>query len=345
MRGTSAASGPVLAASSVLVTGASGFVGSAVAALAARAGAPPARSRAPHERTDQSRRARSYRRGRSQGPRLAGGGAEGRALSFPCRCRLSPLGAQIPEEIVRNNVEGTRLLMEEALRAGVERIVYTSSVATLKLVDRGYATEDRSPRREATAIGAYKRSKVAAERLVEAHDPRETGCRPSSSILRRRSARATSSRRRPAASSSKPRADGCPPSSTPASISSMSTTSPRGIWPPCSAAASASATFSAARTCSLADMLADIAAIVGRRPPRLRLPRTALYPVAYAAELVARVTGANRSPRSMACVWSRYYMFFDDCQGAARTRLPIPALPARRWSTRSPGFAPTDDLP
>ena len=77
------------------------------------------------------------------------------------------LWARNPEEIHRNNVEGTRLIMEEALRAGVERIVYTSSVATLKLVDGAHATEDR-PLAEEEAIGAYKRSKVAAERLVEA---------------------------------------------------------------------------------------------------------------------------------------------------------------------------------
>ncbi len=77
------------------------------------------------------------------------------------------LWAQQPEEISRNNVEGTRLIMEEALRAGVERIVYTSSVATLKLASGAAATEDH-PLAEAAAIGAYKRSKVAAERLVEA---------------------------------------------------------------------------------------------------------------------------------------------------------------------------------
>ena len=41
------------------------------------------------------------------------------------------LWAPDPEEIVRNNLNGTRNVMEAALRHGVERIVYTSSVATL----------------------------------------------------------------------------------------------------------------------------------------------------------------------------------------------------------------------
>ena len=77
------------------------------------------------------------------------------------------LWARNPEEIQRNNVEGTRLIMEEALSAGVERIVYTSSVATLKLTDGAASTED-NPLADGEGIGAYKRSKVAAERLVEA---------------------------------------------------------------------------------------------------------------------------------------------------------------------------------
>ena len=57
--------------------------------------------------------------------------------------------------------------MEEALSAGVRRIVYTSSVATLKLSDGADLDGGRAARgRQGT--GVYKRSKVAAERLVEA---------------------------------------------------------------------------------------------------------------------------------------------------------------------------------
>ena len=41
---------------------------------------------------------------------------------------------------------------------------------------------------------------------------------------------------------------------------------------------------------SLADMLAEIARLIGRRPPRLRIPRAAVVPVALAAETIARFT-------------------------------------------------------
>ena len=76
------------------------------------------------------------------------------------------LWAPSPADILRNNVEGTRILMEEALRAGVERIVYTSSVATVGLRDGEPADETRVLA-AAEAVGAYKKSKVMAERLVD----------------------------------------------------------------------------------------------------------------------------------------------------------------------------------
>ena len=58
--------------------------------------------------------------------------------------------------------------MEAALRAGVERIVYTSSVAALALPAGRQAADETTALAETAAIGAYKRSKVAAQDLVEA---------------------------------------------------------------------------------------------------------------------------------------------------------------------------------
>src|SRR6185312_8824336 len=66
------------------------------------------------------------------------------------------LWAPAPDDILRANVEGTRIIMEEALRAGVERIVHTSSVATFDLRAGGLADETRALPADA-AVGAYKR--------------------------------------------------------------------------------------------------------------------------------------------------------------------------------------------
>ena len=62
------------------------------------------------------------------------------------------LWARNPSEIFAANVDGTRIVMEEAKRAGVERIVYTSSVATLGLRD------DDSPADETVALTAQQGS-------------------------------------------------------------------------------------------------------------------------------------------------------------------------------------------
>src|SRR6202000_2973113 len=68
------------------------------------------------------------------------------------------------------NEIGTGAVMRAAKAVGVERIVYTSSVATLGVApgaDKNAPADETHPLTPQTAIGAYKRSKVIAERLVE----------------------------------------------------------------------------------------------------------------------------------------------------------------------------------
>ena len=74
------------------------------------------------------------------------------------------LWARYPQEIYKTNVEGSRKLFEVARRAGVERVVYTSTVATIAVPTDGPLL----PNEETSAtlnqmIGHYKRSKFLAE--------------------------------------------------------------------------------------------------------------------------------------------------------------------------------------
>src|SRR6266568_204234 len=85
-----------------------------------------------------------------------------------------------PDDIIRTNVEGTRGVMEEALRASVERIVYTSSVAT-----RQPTKPVRSRRARPSAPTRKARSSPNVWSKIWSAT---TGSRPSSSIPRRRSA-------------------------------------------------------------------------------------------------------------------------------------------------------------
>ena len=72
------------------------------------------------------------------------------------------LWARYPHEIFSVNVAGTRAIMREALRTGVERVIYTSSVATLALRADGGVADESVSLPEQHAIGTYKRSKIAA---------------------------------------------------------------------------------------------------------------------------------------------------------------------------------------
>lgn len=73
------------------------------------------------------------------------------------------LWARDPREIFRNNVDGTRNILETADDAHVERIVYTSSVAAIGLTADGSPANEQTRMREKDLIGAYKRSKYEAE--------------------------------------------------------------------------------------------------------------------------------------------------------------------------------------
>jgi dihydroflavonol-4-reductase len=63
------------------------------------------------------------------------------------------------------NVEGTRRLLDAAARAGVRRIVHTSTAGTCGPVAGRAATEDDSPPSWELVV-PYKRTKIKAERLV-----------------------------------------------------------------------------------------------------------------------------------------------------------------------------------
>ncbi|MBC6444392.1 MAG: NAD-dependent epimerase/dehydratase family protein [Alphaproteobacteria bacterium GM202ARS2] len=75
------------------------------------------------------------------------------------------LWAKDPHQLYRTNVDGTRRLMLACLQANIERIVYTSSVATLGNVPGGAADEE-TPVTYDAMIGDYKKSKFLAESVV-----------------------------------------------------------------------------------------------------------------------------------------------------------------------------------
>ena len=71
-----------------------------------------------------------------------------------------------PENMYKTNVDGTRHLITAATEAGVEKIVYTSSVATLGLKNNGAVADETTPVTVEDMLGHYKRSKYLAEQEV-----------------------------------------------------------------------------------------------------------------------------------------------------------------------------------
>ena len=71
-----------------------------------------------------------------------------------------------PEEIYETNVEGTRRLLAASQRVGVERIVYTSTVATIAVPRHGALPNEDTHATLDEMIGHYKRSKFLAEQVV-----------------------------------------------------------------------------------------------------------------------------------------------------------------------------------
>jgi dihydroflavonol-4-reductase len=71
-----------------------------------------------------------------------------------------------PDAMLRANVDGAVAMVRAAAQAGAERIVHCSSVAALGQIGDGTSADEDTPTDEADFVGIYKRSKYLAERAV-----------------------------------------------------------------------------------------------------------------------------------------------------------------------------------
>jgi dihydroflavonol-4-reductase len=154
------------AGTTVFITGASGFLGSALLRQLVRRGfAVNALVRRSSRRDQLPEVGVRYIEGDLLDRASVARAVAGSRYAFHVAADYR-LWALTPAETRLTNVEGARIVMQEAMRAGVERVVYTSSVATLGRHGREETADESVLASEEQAIGAYKRSKIAAERLV-----------------------------------------------------------------------------------------------------------------------------------------------------------------------------------
>ena len=76
------------------------------------------------------------------------------------------LWARDPGEIYRNNVDGTRNVLEAALRHRVRKVIHTSTVGCLGLSRGGGNADENTRVSRDELVGNYKKSKFDAERLA-----------------------------------------------------------------------------------------------------------------------------------------------------------------------------------
>jgi dihydroflavonol-4-reductase len=244
------------------------------------------------------------------------------------------LGARDPGQLYRTNVEGTRNILNAARTAGVARIVYTSSVATIGIPPDGSPGDERTPVALDNMIGHYKRSKYLAEEV--AREAARTGM---SVVIVNPSTPVGPGDIKPTPTGQLvlDAASGRMPAYVDTGLNIVHVDD---------VAAGHLLAFERGRAgeryilggedMSLQTILAQIAGLVGRKPPRIRLPYAAVLPAAYIAEAIAMVSGRSGRVTLEGVRMSRKRMFFSSAKAAAelgyRWRPPLEAFEdALRW--------------
>jgi dihydroflavonol-4-reductase len=311
----------------ILVTGATGFVGSAVAraalgrGLALRVLARPGGDRrnlagldcaiAEGDLTDEASLARAV-----QGCRFVAHVAADYRIWVPD-----------PAAMERANVAGTVALLRAARTAGVERTVYCSSVAALGLTGSAAPADEATPVDPARIVGTYKRSKYAAEQAVlglvgAGHDvvvvnpaapvgPRDVKPTPTGRMI----ADAASGRM---------------PAYVDTGLCVVHVDDvAEGHMLALERGRAGERYILGGENLGLKQLLGLVATVSGRRAPRIRLPNAALWPVALGAEGWARLSRREPLVTRDHLRMARKKMFFSSARAMAELGYaPRPALAA-----------------
>ena len=197
-----------------------------------------------------------------------------------------------PSELYRTNDFGTVELFRAAAKAGIERMIYTSSVATLGIHSDGTPSNEATPVSRSNMVGHYKRSKFDAETSVmglirNEHlpivivnpstpiGPRDVKPTPTGRIIVEA-------------------AGGRMPAFVDTGLNVVHVDDVaaghiqafrRGVI--------GERYILGGEDLSLRQILAEVAEIIGRKPPVISLPRGPLFPLAYLSEFIARLRGGT----------------------------------------------------
>jgi len=234
-----------------------------------------------------------------------------------------------PASMYAINVDGSVNVLECAAEAGVERMVYTSSVAVLGI------NPDKSPADESTPvtiddmIGPYKRSKFVAEQAVRGRaaalglpvvtvnpstpiGPRDVRPTPTGKII-------------------VDAASGRIPAFVDTGLNVVHVDDvATGHLLARDRGKAGERYILGGEDLSLREILGIVAGLTGRPPPRVRLPRAAVWPVALAGEWIAKLTRREPPVTLDGLRMSRKHMYFSSQKAAAafgyRWRSPDAAI-------------------
>lgn len=291
------------------MTGATGFVGGALArALAARGVAPRLLVRANSDPTNIAQ---------IPGERVVGDLTDPASLARAvagCR-QVFHVAADYriwvpdPAAMLRANVDGSAALVRAAQAADVERIVYCSSVAALGLTGTDHPADETTPVDESRIVGTYKLSKFRAEQAVLALarqgapvvvvnpsmpiGPGDVKPTPTGRLIR-------------------DAARGKIPAFVDTGMNVVHVDDvAEGHLLAMQRGRIGSKYILGGDNLDLRALLALIAEQAGRRPPRIALPRGPLFPLAAVAELYGRISGHEPLLTLDALRMSRKKMFFS----------------------------------
>ena len=295
-----------------LVTGATGFLGSAVArALLDRGEAVRVLVRRESDRRNIDSLDVELAEGNLNDPQSLRNAVKGCRTLYHAAADYR-LWVKDPKELYDTNVAGTRALLRSASEAGVERIVYTSSVATLGREPSGRPADEQTPVTIDDMTGHYKRSKFLAEedvnRLVRDEKIPVVIVNPST-IIGPRDIRPT-----PTGRMVEEAARGKIPAFVDTGLNVVHVDDVAiGHVQAYEHGKIGERYVLGGDDMMLREILAEIASLVGRRPPRIRLPRAAVLPVAYVAEFAARIRGSAVEPLITVdgIKMSKTFMFFS----------------------------------
>lgn len=235
-----------------------------------------------------------------------------------------------PDVLHRVNVEGTIALLCAAVEAGVSRIVYTSSVATLGLTNDRTQADEATPTSLEKMVGQYKRSKYLAEdsvrQLIEKNGYPVIIVNPSAPIGPR------DIKPTPTGRMILDAAAGRMPAYVDTGLNVVHVDDvAEGHLLAFRKGEVGERYILGAEDMTLQDIFAIVADHTGRKPPRIKLPHNLIMPIAHCMEAVARVTGKEPRVTADGVRMARKHMYFS--HGKARRVLgyaPRPAADAIR---------------